>query len=152
MSAFTFTFYSNTADNRIVDKTSYLTQLGNTKTVIYKDNNDKGNPTLELSHDSTIDNANYAYCSETGYYYYLSEPMYSQQRVIYTTTVDLLMTYKSEIKNLKCIIARQESKYNAYLNDDRLPVLNKQEVSILPFPGGFTHPSNDSILLVVNGR
>ena len=101
---------------------------------------------------SIIDNANYAYCSETGYYYYLSEPMYSQQRVIYTTTVDLLMTYKSEIKNLKCIIARQESKYNAYLNDDRLPVLNKQEVSILPFPGGFTHPSNDSILLVVNGR
>lgn len=148
----TFTFYKNMADNRVVDKTASLTQLGTAKTVIFKDTVGKGDPSIELAYDSTILDANYAYCSEDGYYYYLGEPFLGQMRITFPTAVDLLMTYKTQIKNLTCIIGRQESKYNAYLNDERLPVLNKQEVSIIPFPGGFTHPSNDSILLVVNGR
>ena len=145
----TFTFYKNTADNRVVDKTSYLTQAGQSKTVIFKDNTGKGDPSLEMAYDSAIFDANYAYCTEDGYYYYLGEPMLSQQRIIFPAAVDLLMTYKTQIKNLTCIIARQESKYNAYLNDDRYPVLNKQQVNTLAFPYGFAN--GEDILLVVNG-
>lgn len=145
----TFTFYRNTADNRVVDKTSALTQLGNAKTVIFKETVGKGDPSIELAYDSTIMNANYAYCSDDGYYYYLGEPFLAQQRITFPTAVDLLMTYKTQIQNLTCIIGRQESKYNAYLNDDRFPVLNKQQVNTLAFPSGFSN--GEEILLIVNG-
>ena len=145
----TFTFYKNTADNRVVDKTAALTQLGQAKTVIFKDTVGKGDPSIELAYDSTILDANYAYCSEDGYYYYLGEPFLAQQRITFPTTVDLLMTYKTQIQNLTCIIGRQESKYNAYLNDDRYPVLNKQQVNTLAFPTGFAN--GEDILLIVNG-
>ena len=145
----TFTFYKNTADNRVVDKTAALTQLGNAKTVIFKDTVGKGDPSIELAYDSTILEANYAYCSEDGYYYYLGEPVLGQMRITFPTAVDLLMTYKTQIQNLTCIISRQESKYNAYLNDDRYPVLNKQQVNTLAFPTGFSN--GEDILLIVNG-
>lgn len=145
----TFTFYRNTADNRVVDKTSALTQLGNAKTVIFKETVGKGDPSIELAYDSTILEANYAYCSDDGYYYYLGEPFLAQQRITFPTAVDLLMTYKTQIKNLTCIIGRQESKYNAYLNDERFPVLNKQQVNTLAFPSGFSN--GEDILLIVNG-
>lgn len=145
----TFTFYRNTADNRVVDKTSALTQLGNAKTVIFKETVGKGDPSIELAYDSTIMNANYAYCSDDGYYYYLGEPFLAQQRITFPTAVDLLMTYKTQIQNLTCIIGRQESKYNAYLNDERFPVLNKQQVNTLAFPSGFSN--GEDILLIVNG-
>lgn len=145
----TFTFYRNIADNRVVDKTAALTQLGNAKTVIFKETVGKGDPSIELAYDSTIMNANYAYCSDDGYYYYLGEPFLAQQRITFPTAVDLLMTYRTQIKNLTCIIGRQESKYNAYLNDDRFPVLNKQQVNTLAFPSGFSN--GEDILLIVNG-
>ena len=145
----TFTFYKNTADNRVVDKTASLTQLGQAKTVIFKDTVGKGDPSIELTYDSTILEANYAYCSEDGYYYYLGEPFLGQMRITFPTAVDLLMTYKTQIQNLTCIIGRQESKYNAYLNDDRYPVLNKQQVNTLAFPTGFAN--REDILLIVNG-
>lgn len=145
----TFTFYKNTADNRVVDKTASLTQLGTAKTVIFKDTVGKGDPSIELAFDSTILDANYAYCSEDGYYYYLGEPFLGQMRITFPTAVDLLMTYKTQIQNLTCIIGRQESKYNAYLNDDRYPILNKQQVNTLAFPTGFAN--GEDILLIVNG-
>lgn len=145
----TFTFYKSTADNRVVDKTASLTQLGTAKTVIFKDTVGKGDPSIELAYDSTILEANYAYCSEDGYYYYLGEPFLGQMRITFPTAVDLLMTYKTQIQNLTCIIGRQESKYNAYLNDDRYPILNKQQVNTLAFPTGFAN--GEDILLIVNG-
>ena len=145
----TFTFYKNTADNRVVDKTAALTQLGQAKTVIFKDTVGKGDPSIELAYDSTILEANYAYCYDDGYYYYLGEPFLGQMRITFPTAVDLLMTYKTQIQNLTCIIGRQESKYNAYLNDDRYPILNKQQVNTLAFPTGFAN--GEDILLIVNG-
>lgn len=145
----TFTFYKNTADNRVVDKTAALTQLGNAKTVIFKDTVGKGDPSIELAYDSTILDANYAYCSDDGYYYYLGEPFLAQQRITFPTAVDLLMTHKTEIKQLGCIIARQENVYNAYLKDDRFPVLNYQDVNTIPFPDGFYE--SESIIIAVNG-
>lgn len=119
--------------------------------IIFKANTDKGSATLELSYNENIfENANYCYLPDFGYYYYMSEPVLSQQRIIYTLLTDLLMTFKSDILNLGCIISRQENNYNAYLNDDRFPVLNKQEVTTLEFPYGFSD-EHEEIIVAVNG-
>ena len=62
------TFYTNSADNRKVDKTSELTTLRTLTNVhFYRDEN-KGGPNLELAYDSDIFNyANYCYIQELGH-------------------------------------------------------------------------------------
>lgn len=146
----TVTFYSNTADNIVVDKTSALTQLGVLNNVTFKKDENKGTPQLELAYNSTIEPANYCYIHELGYYYNMSEPVFGAQRMTFDLSTDLLMTKKSEILGLGCIIARQEEKYNTYLNDDRFPVLNNQEVTTVVFPRGFS-ATHQEILIPVNG-
>lgn len=144
------TFYANTADNIVVDKTSSLTQLGILNNVTFKKDENKGTPQLELAYNSTIEHANYCYIQELGYYYNMSEPVLGAQRMIFDLSTDLLMSKKSEILGLGCIIARQEEKFNAYLNDERFPVLNNQEVTTVYFPSGFSD-THQEIIIAVNG-
>lgn len=146
----TFTFYQYTDDKKRVDKTNYLgTALATKNNCVFKKPEDKGQPQIVVAYDSAIMTANYLYIAELSSYYYLSEPILANQRLVFNATKDLLFTEKDNIKNLKCIISRQESKYNAYLNDDRYPVLNKQQVNTLAFPVGFSN--SEDILLIVNG-
>lgn len=146
----TFTFYQYTDDKKRVDKSNYLgTALATKTNCTFKKPEDKGQPQIVVAYDSAIMNANYLYITELSSYYYLSEPVLANQRLVFNATKDLLFTEKDNIKNLKCIISRQESKYNAYLNDDRYPVLNKQQVNTLAFPVGFSN--GEDILLIVNG-
>ena len=144
----TFTFYKYTDDARRIDKANYLTQLAVKSNCVFKDAENKGTPVIEAAYDANIKDANYLYIDTLGYYY-LSEPVLAGQRFIFTASKDLLFTEKTNILNLECIIARQENKYNAYLNDDRFPVLNKQQVNTLAFPSGFSN--TDNIVMVVNG-
>lgn len=146
----TFTFYQYKDDKKRVDKTNYLgTALATKTNCVFKKPEDKGQPQIVVAYDSAIMTANYLYIAELSSYYYLSEPILANQRLVFNATKDLLFTEKDNIKNLKCIISRQESKYNAYLNDDRYPVLNKQQVNTLAFPVGFSN--SEDILLIVNG-
>lgn len=146
----TVTFYSNTADNIVVDKTDSLTQLDVLNNVTFKKDESKGTPQLELAFNSNIEQANYCYIQEIGYYYYMAEPVLGAQRMIFDLSTDLLMTKKSEILALGCIIARQENKYNTYLKDDRYPVKAKQDVTTLLFPSGFSD-THQEIIIAVNG-
>ena len=146
------TFYKNNADNRQVDKTAGLTAIKTLNNVhFYRDEN-KGGPSLELAYDADIfEYANYCYIQELEHYYYMSEPVMSQQRITFSLTSDLLMTFKTDILELECIIARQESEYNTYLNDNRLQVINRQDVTTLEFPGGFSEDHYECIMSVNGG-
>ncbi len=118
--------------------------------VIFKNDERKDIPTLELAFNENIyNNANYCYNTETGYYYYLSEPLLGACRMYYDCECDLKMTYKNDILNLGCIIARQENEFNTYLVDDKAPVLNKRLVNTIKFPNGFSN--TDSYILATTG-
>lgn len=146
-------FYKTKSDNIVVNKTlTPITINGNTYlNIVFKDSEDKGEPMLEVAYHSQLMDANYCYIEELGYYYSLSEPVLGSQRLIFSCKPDILMTKKSEILQLKCIIARQENEFNAYLNDDRLPVLNNQYLSTVSFDRGFL-PKSGQMILVVNGK
>ena len=144
-----FKFRCNAPNTRNVECTFEAKTENPSITVIFKEPENKGEPTLELAYNADFVNANYCYIEELEHYYYLSEPVIGKQRMIFTCKSDLLMTYKDEILNLDCIIARQENEYNAYLNDDKYPVLNKQDVNTIVFPYGFA--DTEEMLLIVNG-
>lgn len=122
--------------------------------VIYKKDVSRDNPILECAYNSELIKSNYCYIEDIGYYYYITNVEYSQQRLYFTCSPDLLMTYKNDIMNNYAIIERQELVENAntYLNDDQLPVLAKQELGALVFDNP-VRPFTDSVemLIIVNG-
>lgn len=148
-----FKFRCNAPNTRNVNCTFVAQGEGDAFNIIFKANTDRAAATIELSYSDEIFNeANYCYLPELGYYYYMSEPVMSQQRIIYTLSDDLIMSFLNDVLELGCIISRQEEEdnYNAYLNDSRYPVLNKQEVTTQVFPYGFSD-KNQEIIIAVNG-
>ena len=146
-------FYKNNSDNREYPKDLTLLTFDGVDhlDIIFKANTDKAAATIELSYNDTLfEDANYCYIPDLGYYYYMSEPVMSQQRLIFTLSEDLIQTYLNDVLELGCIISRQENEYNTYLNDSRLPVENKQEITTVEFPGGFDD-EHEEIIIVVNG-
>ena len=51
--------------------------------------------------------------------------------------VDVLTTYKSQIRGCQAIVEKQERKWNLYLNDGSLRVYQNPEVTTKTFPSGF---------------
>lgn len=147
----TVDFFINKSDNRYINKT--LQNVITLNNVYLKSDENKETMTLELDYNATVLSANYCYIRELSHYYYISEPTFGKQRVFLPIRCDLLMTFKTDIYNLDCIISRQEEEYNAYLKDDRLPVKAYQDVNTIVFDTCFVNPEveEEPIIMVVNG-
>lgn len=137
-------------DDIKVDGFHFVTNYNYDVNVFYKSNTDKDTPALELAYNADLyNNANYAYCVDTGYYYYLTEPNCADNRLYYSAEVDLLMTYSEDIRKMGAIIARQENSFNTYIEDNRVAVFANKKVNAIKFPNGFS--DTDNYILATNG-
>ena len=145
-------FFKTASDNRKITKELIPVVIddNNDLDIIFKQDVNRSDGFLDLRYNEHLLESNYCFIEDLGYYYYMSEPTFSNNRLLYNLTTDLLMTFKNDILQLKCIIARQQHDFNAYLTDNRFPVLNKQQVNTIDFPDGF--PQHDEVILVVNGN
>ena len=111
----TITTYTNTADKFILDKTNYLTIVDSAVSIALKDDTNIISPVLIISNVLDPD-INYCYIAEFGRYYYITNITGDAgNRAFVHGHVDVLMTYKDEIKACKCIANRSTSNYNLYL-------------------------------------
>lgn len=110
------TFYHNSADARVVDKSNQITSI-KTVSANFIDDVSILNPILELRYDSDIFTSNYLYISTLDRYYYIEDITTSNNMLYIKCKCDVLMSNKNAIKNSTCIIDRQENVYNKYLND-----------------------------------
>lgn len=112
--------YNNSAEKNRVDKTTYLSNAltlnGNLRS------NDSGNilsPTiyLEMNNDS-VPTYNYCYIPSFNRYYFITSiaPARNDYWEV-NMKEDVLMSFKSEIKNQTALVARNENEYNEYLED-----------------------------------
>lgn len=62
--------------------------------------------------------------------------------------LDPLMTYKDQILNLDCIIKRNTSKYNLYVEDEELQTLKKTQIQTKAFNHTFVPYTSTVITLV----
>lgn len=141
-------FYYNASDPRYSVKS--LTQV-DTCSGSFKQPFNIMDPILQLS--KAIDPLvyNYCYIQEVDRYYFVSsQPSYEAGYYNVSLHNDVIVNLRDEYMELGAIIARQEHKFNAYLNDSRYPVINKQEVTTVLFPDGFSD-SHQEILIPVNG-
>ena len=141
----TITTYSNASEEHVLDKD--ITKINDAVSVILKDDSNIVNPTL-ITSQNISHNFNYIYISDFDRYYYVNNITYSQQRFYIECSVDVLMSFNSDIKGLNVIANRSSSRFNVYQPDPSVSFLQKSIIATQKFPYGF---SGQSLILAVNG-
>ena len=107
--------YHNSSDNRKINKS-----LSNKKVIniSLKETTNLLNPSLLLESDTDLTQYNYGYLKELGRYYYINaKRLDNNKHYILDMNQDHLMTYKSSILRLVCIIDKQEEIFNDLIDD-----------------------------------
>ena len=129
--------YKNLSENNVIGKT--LTQI---KSVEAQLKNDVSiiNPTLILYYTANILDSNYCFIPKFNRYYFIDEIVpITGDRCIVKCRVDVLESFKEDIKSLTVILDKAQSIYksNKYLDDGSFIVENKDFNTIYNFPNGF---------------
>ena len=112
------TLYYNSSERKVIGKS--LQSVGSV-TGILKGDASIMNPVFILeSNNNYLSGVNYLYWQEGGRYYYIDDiQMLTGGRMAFYCSVDVLQTFKNEIKAQTAIVDKQESRNetNLYLND-----------------------------------
>lgn len=93
--------------------------------------------TFTLSSDIT--GANYMFIPNFGKYFFLKSPTIERNGYIsYSAVEDVLMTYKTQIREESGIILRQENEGNLYIADSTFPTENRNKTFFKKFQSGFS--------------
>lgn len=148
----TITFYKMTDDKRQLTKTLNASNKVAELSGHIKDDSSIMEITVDVHYQAVLLGANYFYVSDFGRYYYVRDMIVSRQRLIIIAYMDVLMTYRDDIKKLRCVIERQESKNksNLYLPDGMFRATARQAISTpYIFDQGFS--KSESIVLTTGG-
>ena len=144
--------YNNKSDKRNLNK-----NLSEIKTVSATAKGEINiiSPTLILDYFST--DFNYCYISDFNRYYFVNSiTLLSGHRLQLDLSIDVLMTYKEEIKNLRVNVLRYENIEPTFLTDSRIPLFSDTTQKVIEFPENIFNlesPSENSknFLLTVAG-
>lgn len=85
---------------------------------------------------TTIMQANYAYIQSFDRFYFIrNKTALNNGLWRFELEMDVLMSFSTDIKNLKAVVERQTNNYDMYLPDPRIPVDCRKTVSYREFPG-----------------
>ena len=129
--------YKNSSENNVIGKS-----LAQIKSVECNLKNDVSviNPTLVLAYTANILNSNYCFIPKFNRYYFIDEIVpITGDRCVVKCRVDVLESFKEDIKSLTVILDKAQSIYksNKYLDDGSFIVENKDFNTIHNFPNGF---------------
>lgn len=146
------TFYYNKSDRRYINK-SIEAKYSNIPIEVLEPSS-VIRPSLKVSSGLIGQNVNYLYVNELARYYYIKDWIMENGYVRLECEVDVLMSFKSAIKEQNVIVSRQEYKYNLYQNDDRFKLYNYPAVKTIAFSSddGFDYSTTSYILAVVGNN
>lgn len=92
------TFYKYAGTPNRIDKSNYLTELGEVDGVVLKSTTDLMKPNFILLTNPVVYNSNYFYCDITQRYYYINNiTALEGNRINIDGKIDVLYTFKKEI-------------------------------------------------------
>lgn len=138
--SFSIILQRNNSEKNKVDKT--LTTLS-TMTGTLKNETSIIDPVIFFEASlSDLKNCNYCTISEFGRSYFVNNIRSIRNGLVELTChVDVLSTYKSQIREQFAIVKRQQENWNLYLNDGSFKVYQNPMVLTKQFPAGFSTPS-----------
>ena len=134
------TIYNNSSDKRVIGKS--IAQVAS-KPYVLLDDCSIISPSVILSYDSTVLTANYAYIAEFNRYYFIDNiTVLSAERLLLEMSIDVLETYKTQIKTLTCIVKRNTNVFNKYLDDPYFQASAKKQIQTKVISSGQFYPSS----------
>lgn len=149
------TYYNNKSDKRYLSKN--IVQIAapeghsNPVTIQLVEDTDIVHPTFKMADVDVYFTANYCYVDSLRRYYYIDKIRTSKGFAYLDCTVDVLMTYKDQIKAQEAVVSRQRDNYNKYQVDDRITLLNYECVKTISFPTnkGFDAKTQQFVLCTI---
>ena len=144
--------YNTTSDNRVLSKSITLIKEIDAE---LKDADDVISPTLKIQRFKEWEKVNYIYIESFNRYYYVNTiKQLLGNTILLDCSVDVLMSNKDAIRNLTCIIDKQENSSTTYsdkyLDDGSFITECRTFNSILNFPQGFN--DDGEFILITAGR
>lgn len=139
----TIALYQNTTENNRVDKSIYLTPVDIINGALREETSIlKPSILLEIA---SLPLFNYVCINEFGRYYFVKN-ISSVRKNLWRIDleVDVLMTYRTQIKAQTALIARQENTYNEDLVDDLKIVENDPQITVTEIANSFFKVTTDS--------
>lgn len=141
------TFYKNTSDNRVVNKS--LATL-KSDLIIQNQPIDRAKPIFKVVYDENLLTSNYCYIDVFQRYYYINTVETQGQMLnVICDKCDVLMSYKDYLYNLNCTCKRQSNLFNTYLNDEEYQVYSNSNIVLKVFPNSIRQ--EECLLLVITG-
>lgn len=140
-------FYMNASDPETIGKS--LTAV-TTLSGYLKNDCDVINPRIVVENTGMI-NANYCYIAEFGRYYYIDrQTIMSNYKVMLEMSVDVLESFKTQIKNLSCMVDNSTENNDRYLMGEEWKTTVKTTTHIKNYPSGLNE-SGSFILITAGG-
>lgn len=105
-------------------------------------------PVVVIGYDVTLLNHSYAYISDFGRYYFINNiEVLPGQEMRLSLHVDVLMTYKDQIKACNARVTRSQSNYDPMISDNL--IINKVNTNITQrkIGSGFTRANQYYVLI-----
>ena len=149
--SFTCNLYKTKSDKTALTKTMESGSKSYSGTLINDSNIINPSILIKVGADE-IATFNYMDISAFGRKYFITDiTALTETTCLVSGHVDVLSTYASEIRALKGVIARQENKWNLYLDDNLFKVDSRTIIQTLNFSKGGHFATNPSIVLSVTG-
>lgn len=121
------------ADNRIVDKTSYISFGSSVSCEVFHECSIMS-PVFLLAYNPSYVTCNYVYVPDWHRYYFIvDETVAPGGRIYITCKEDVLMSNKDEILNLDAQLIRNEEKRNKLIVDNRYPAEIMSTLGVFDF-------------------
>lgn len=139
------TLYYNASERKVIGKS--LRTLG-TVTGVLKGDASITSPTFVVEANSSYFNGvNYLYWKETNRYYYIDDiQALTGGRMLFVCSVDVLESFKTQIKQQTAILDKQQTLSNMYYNDGSFKKDTREFYTIKSFSNGF-NDSGEYILI-----
>ena len=136
--------YNTKSDNREINKS--ITEISTIDVTLYMDTN-LLKPIFKVK--TFNNNANYIYVPNLGRYYYIDNYTLSNQCVYLHCSVDVLMSFKTQILNNTYLIKRNEFLKDNKLVDNEIPISCKKQIVTQAVSNDFISQSIQCFILGV---
>lgn len=139
------TLYHNNDLSNVVDKTlTNATIISGTAFVLPYD---ERFPTIRVTGVSNYDGFNYFKIGDK-YYYITKIEWKTNQESILHGELDLLMSFKTYIRDLNCYLKRSDNHTTPYINDEMQVLQCNQNYSVVNFPNALSEEEEDGCYIL----
>lgn len=144
--SFTIELMNNQEELNKISKSPVLVR---SLTGTLRDEADIVDPEILIEFNGTLVDCNYMHIPQLNRWYFITK-IDSVRTNLWRVTghCDVLKTYAQAILGTEAVIARQEHKWNLYLNDSMFKAYSNPRLQCANFPNKFT---GESYVLVMNG-